>query len=83
MLFRSELAATQAPAEDSSLLSGEDVEMVFEELELEIPEAGTFTPYEVAPQAIVNPAPDYPEMAKTAGVKGKVEIGRASCRERV
>jgi protein TonB len=71
-----ELAIAATPTEDTTLLGGDDVDLVIKELNLEdmIPTSDTFTPYEVAPAPIVNPSPDYPEMAKTAGVKGKVVI---------
>jgi len=69
-----ELAVAATPTEDTTLM-GDDIELVIEELELDvIPASSVFTPYEVAPAPIVNPSPDYPEMAKTAGVKGKVVV---------
>jgi protein TonB len=69
-----ELAKTAAPTIDSAL-GAADVQVKIEELKLEddaIPASDVFTAYEVAPQPIVAPKPDYPEMAKTAGVKGRV-----------
>jgi protein TonB len=76
IMTQEELAMAATPAQDTTLFSGDNVETVFKELELEdfIPSPETFTPYEVAPAPIVNPSPEYPEMAKTAGVKGKVVV---------
>jgi protein TonB len=74
MQSQQELAETATPAEDTTLLGGDDIELVFDELVDFIPASSVFTPYEVAPAPIVNPSPDYPEMAKTAGVKGKVVV---------
>ncbi|MCX6640036.1 MAG: energy transducer TonB [bacterium] len=39
-----------------------------------IPDAGTFTPYEQAPQIVTRVQPEYPDMAKTAEVDGKVVV---------
>jgi protein TonB len=71
-----ELAKATAPTADSALGSA-DVQVMINELKLEdevIPASDVFTAYEVPPHPIVAPKPDYPEMAKTAGVKGKVVV---------
>jgi periplasmic protein TonB len=41
-----------------------------------IPDMTTFTPFEVAPQPLPasSPQPDFPDLAKTAGVTGKVVV---------
>ncbi|MBD3369068.1 TonB family protein [Candidatus Fermentibacteria bacterium] len=39
-----------------------------------IPEAGTFIPRSVEPVCTRRPAPDYPEIARQAGVEGRVTI---------
>ncbi len=69
-----ELAITATPAEDTTTFSGTDVEIVIQEMELEdvIPASDVFTPFEVPPQPIVNPSPDFPEIARNAGVEGMV-----------
>ncbi len=75
ILSQEELAIAATPVEDTTLFGGDDIELVIQELELDvIPASSVFTPYEIAPAPIVNPKPDYPEMAKTAGVKGKVVV---------
>ncbi|MBU1037261.1 energy transducer TonB [Patescibacteria group bacterium] len=68
-----ELQVANTPTEDATPIGVGDVVLVIPE-EPEIPSSDIFTPYEVASAPIVNPRPDYPEMAKTAGVKGKVVI---------
>ncbi|MFH1173556.1 MAG: TonB family protein [archaeon] len=71
-----ELALATTPTLDS-LLSGAanfKIEYLESKLEDSIPSSNVFIPYEVAPQPIVSPLPDYPEMAKTAGVTGKVVL---------
>jgi protein TonB len=42
----------------------------------DIPAMGTFTPFEVAPQPLPasSPQPEFPDLAKTAGVTGKVIV---------
>lgn len=74
ILSQEELAVAAMPVEDTLLFGGDDVEIVFKELEDFIPPPETFIPYEVEPVPIVSPKPEYPEMAKTAGVKGKVWV---------
>lgn len=76
IMTQEELAVQSTPMADSALGSA-DVQVMIEELKLEddvIPASSVFTPYEVLPQAIVNPDPEFPAMAKTAGVAGKVVV---------
>jgi len=70
-----ELAKATMPTADSALGSA-DVQVMINELKLEdeIPASDVFTAYEVPPSPIVNPPPQYPEMAKTAGVTGRVVL---------
>lgn len=67
------------PSQKNATLPTEEREPVTlptEEREPEgvVPDLGTFIPYEVPPQPIINPQPEYPEKAKREGVKGKVVI---------
>lgn len=39
-----------------------------------IPEPGTFVPHSVLPVCTFRPVPDYPEMARQAGVEGRVTL---------
>ncbi|OPL18033.1 MAG: hypothetical protein AVO35_07700 [Candidatus Aegiribacteria sp. MLS_C] len=39
-----------------------------------IPEPGTFVPHSVHPVCTYRPTPDYPEMARQAGVEGRVTL---------
>jgi TonB family protein len=39
-----------------------------------IPVPGTFIPHSVPPRCTFRPAPDYPEMARTAGIEGRVTV---------
>lgn len=70
--------ATQVAAtgdEGLDLKPGEQIE-IKEEASDVIPEMGVFVPFEVAPQPLpdFSPQPSFPEMAKTAGVQGKVIV---------
>ena len=60
--------------EGLDLAPGEKIEIKEEVASDEIPDAGTFTPFEVAPQPLADfsPQPAFPELAKMAGVQGKV-----------
>ena len=49
----------------NTLLPGEDPEN-------SIPEPGTFIPHSVLPVCTYRPVPEYPEMARQAGVEGRV-----------
>jgi periplasmic protein TonB len=71
--------ATQVAAtgdEGLDLKPGEQIEIAGETADDVIPDMGVFTPFEVAPQPLdgFSPQPEFPEMAKTAGVAGKVII---------
>lgn len=71
-----ELAVSATPAEDTTMFGGEDVEVIIQELEEEevIPSSDVYTPFEVPPQPIVSPRPEFPKMAQDAGVEGMVVL---------
>jgi periplasmic protein TonB len=75
---QSEIKAQVTQGADSGLdiRPGEQIQITGEEASNEIPEMGTFTPFEVPPQPLpdFSPQPDFPELAKTAGVTGKVVV---------
>ena len=54
---------------------GEQIQ-IKEESDEAIPDMGVFVPFEVPPQPLpdFSPQPDFPELAKTAGVTGKVIV---------
>ena len=70
--------ATQVGTTDEGLdlKPGEQIEITGETADDVIPDMGVFTPFEVAPQPLrdFSPQPEFPELAKTAGVAGKVII---------
>jgi periplasmic protein TonB len=78
MLSQSEIKAQISASVDSALdiKPGEQIEIRDESASEAIPDYGTFTPFEVAPQPLPasSPQPDFPELAKTAGVTGKVVV---------
>jgi TonB family protein len=69
--------ATQVGATDEGLdiRPGEQIE-IKEEASEAIPDMGVFVPFEVPPQPLpdFSPQPEFPELAKTAGVTGKVIV---------
>jgi protein TonB len=69
--------ATQVGASEEGLdiRPGEQIEIKEEATEV-IPDMGVFVPFEVPPQPLdgFSPQPEFPELAKTAGVTGKVTI---------
>jgi len=69
--------ATQVGATDEGLdiRPGEQIE-IKEETGEAIPDMGVFVPFEVPPQPLddFSPQPEFPELAKTAGVTGKVIV---------
>ena len=70
-------ASLAAPTEGLDIKPGEKVEIQGEASNDEaIPDLGTFTPFEVPPQPLpdFSPQPAFPELAKTAGVTGKVIV---------
>jgi TonB family protein len=72
---QSEIAAAVSAGDDEGLVIDPNAQVVIKEEEAEaIPDAGSFTPYEVAPQPLPDfmPQPLFPEMAKLAQVTGKV-----------
>ncbi len=68
-----QVAATKGEGLDIG--SGEQIEIAGT-VEEDIPDMGAFVPFEVAPQPLPNfsPQPEFPEMARTAGVPGKVVV---------
>jgi periplasmic protein TonB len=65
-----------APGEGLDLGKGGDVIIKDEASNSdEIPDASKFIPFEVPPQQLANcPQPAFPDLAKTAGVAGKVQV---------
>jgi periplasmic protein TonB len=75
---QSEIKAQISAGADSGLdiRPGEQIQIKEEASNEAIPDMGTFTPFEVAPQPLpdFSPQPEFPELAKTAGVPGKVVV---------
>jgi TonB family protein len=75
---QSEIKAAVSASSDTGLdiKPGEKIEIAGEVSDNEIPAMGTFTPFEVPPQPLpdFSKQPDFPELAKTAGVTGKVVV---------
>jgi TonB family protein len=73
---QSEIASqvSAGASEGLDLNPGERIEIKEEVASDEIPDAGVFTPFEVAPQPLPDfmPQPEYPELAKAASMTGKV-----------
>lgn len=75
MPSQEELSDIMAQGSDEELDIGEGTDVVIREEEA-IPGSDVFIPFEVAPQPLpdFSPQPAFPEMAKLAGVQGKVVI---------
>jgi protein TonB len=75
MPSQKELSDIMAQGSDEDLDIGPGTDVVIKE-EGEIPDPGVFVPFEVAPTPLpdFSPQPAFPEMAKLAGVQGKVVI---------
>ncbi|MDD5088653.1 MAG: energy transducer TonB [bacterium] len=81
MMSQAELARAfdEQAAQEGDLDIPEGYDIVIGDVaseEEEIPEAEVFIPFEVAPQPLpdFSPQPDFPELAKQAGVAGKVIV---------
>lgn len=76
MPSQEELSNIMSAGSDDSLDFGTGTEVVIQESGDEIPGSDIFIPFEVAPQPLpdFSPKPDMPEMAKMAGVQGKVIV---------
>jgi protein TonB len=70
----SEIAAATAGSDEGLDIQPGEVIVIKEETPEAIPDASTFTPFEIAPQPLPDfkPEPAYPEIAKMAGMPGKV-----------
>jgi TonB family protein len=74
---QSDIKSSMASADTGlDIQPGEQIQIKEEASSEEIPAMGSFTAFEVPPQPLpdFSPQPSYPEMAKTAGVVGKVVI---------
>ncbi|RPH96355.1 energy transducer TonB [candidate division KSB1 bacterium] len=75
---QTEIATQVAASGDEGLdiRPGEQIEIKEEASADDIPDMGKFIPFEVAPQPLpdFSPQPAFPELAKTAGVTGKVVV---------
>jgi protein TonB len=69
-------AFTQSADSGLDIKPGEKIEISDVGASEAIPDMGTFTPFEVPPQPLPasSPQPEFPELAKTAGVTGKVIV---------
>jgi len=69
-----DLAAMAAPPPVMDLDDMGDKDIIIEDLEELLPAADEFVAYEEAPQQVESVQPDYPEMARRAGIEGVVWV---------
>jgi len=68
-----QLAEITQPVIGTGEAGGDDIVIEIDDSEF-LPEAGEFVPYEEAPEAIFLAEPDYPEMARQAGITAEVWV---------
>ncbi len=77
-LTQTEIKAQVSASSDTALdiKPGEKIEIKDDLAGEAIPDMGTFVPFEVLPQPLeaTNPKPVFPELARTAGLTGKVTV---------